>query len=154
MESASNFWKDFHWYPCGRTFLIKATEKVSQETMPWSMSSTKAVSVKESRSPKLKKTRQQPLATSLPLTCTERLQSDSEREESSTGAAEEQEDMESVQRMFLSFRRAVNAREIGSRSSSGITLAEMISGIMQQFVFGTLQLWWLTILGIYRLNTT
>ncbi len=68
MESASNFWK---WYPCGRTFLIKATEKVSQETMPWSMSSTKAVSVKESRSPKLKKTRQQPLATSLPLTCTE-----------------------------------------------------------------------------------
>lgn len=66
-----NFWKDFHWYPCGRTFLIKAREKVSQETIPWSMSSTKAVSVKESRSPKLKKTRQQPLATSLLLTCTE-----------------------------------------------------------------------------------
>lgn len=35
------------------TFLMKATEKVSQETMPWSMSSTKAVRVKDSRSPKL-----------------------------------------------------------------------------------------------------
>lgn len=32
---------------------MKATEKVSQETMPWSISSTKAVRVKESRSPKL-----------------------------------------------------------------------------------------------------
>ena len=37
----------------GVTFLMKATEKVSQETIPWSMSSTKAVSVKDSRSPKL-----------------------------------------------------------------------------------------------------
>lgn len=35
---------------------MKATEKVSQETMPWSISSTKAVSVKESRSPKLQDT--------------------------------------------------------------------------------------------------
>lgn len=32
---------------------MKATEKVSQETMPWSISSTKAVRVKDSRSPKL-----------------------------------------------------------------------------------------------------
>ena len=35
------------------TFLMKATENVSQETMPWSISSTKAVRVKDSRSPKL-----------------------------------------------------------------------------------------------------
>lgn len=35
------------------TFLMKATEKVSQDTMPWSISSTKAVRVKDSRSPKL-----------------------------------------------------------------------------------------------------
>lgn len=33
---------------------MKATEKVSQETMPWSISSTKAVRVKDSRSPKLR----------------------------------------------------------------------------------------------------
>ena len=33
---------------------MKATEKVSQETMPWSISSTNAVSVKDSRSPKLR----------------------------------------------------------------------------------------------------
>ncbi|TNN85784.1 hypothetical protein EYF80_004031 [Liparis tanakae] len=34
--------------------LVHATEKVSQETMPWSISSTKAVRVKDSRSPKLR----------------------------------------------------------------------------------------------------
>lgn len=38
---------------CWLTFLMKATEKVSQETMPWSISSTKAVRVKDNRSPKL-----------------------------------------------------------------------------------------------------
>lgn len=32
---------------------MKATENVSQEMMPWSISSTKAVRVKDSRSPKL-----------------------------------------------------------------------------------------------------
>lgn len=32
---------------------MKATEKVSQETMPWSINSTKAVRVKDNRSPKL-----------------------------------------------------------------------------------------------------
>lgn len=32
---------------------MKATEKVSQETMPWSINSTKAVNVKDSKSPKL-----------------------------------------------------------------------------------------------------
>ena len=51
------------------TFLMKATEKVSQETMPWSISSTKAVRVKDSRSPKLKKqhtqTHNRPQETSL-----------------------------------------------------------------------------------------
>jgi len=44
--------------------------------------------------------------------------------------------MDSAQLMSLSFRRAANARAFGSRSSSsGITLAEMFSGIMQQFVW-------------------
>lgn len=38
----------------GLTFLMNATEKVSQETMLWSISSTKAVKVKDSKSPKLK----------------------------------------------------------------------------------------------------
>lgn len=37
----------------GLTFLMKATENVSQETIPWSISSTKAVRVKDNKSPKL-----------------------------------------------------------------------------------------------------
>lgn len=35
---------------------MKATENVSQDTIPWSISSTKAVSVKDSISPKLEET--------------------------------------------------------------------------------------------------
>lgn len=39
------------------TFLMNATENVSQDTIPWSISSTKAVRVKDSMSPKLENTR-------------------------------------------------------------------------------------------------
>ena len=35
---------------------MNATENVSQDTMPWSISSTKAVRVKDSMSPKLENT--------------------------------------------------------------------------------------------------
>ena len=36
---------------------MNATENVSQDTIPWSISSTKAVRVKDSMSPKLENTR-------------------------------------------------------------------------------------------------
>jgi hypothetical protein len=39
------------------TFLMKATENVSHDTMPWSINSTKAVRVKDSMSPKLQNKR-------------------------------------------------------------------------------------------------
>lgn len=98
-----------HWQndPILPTFLMKATEKVSQETMPWSMSSTKAVNVKESRSPKLKDTRQQPLATSLPLTCADRRAKLQPYRATRSEMLIQQEDREE-----MSFRRAAEGREL------------------------------------------
>lgn len=53
--------KNVNWYRTGSidykfTFLMNATENVSHDTIPWSISSTNAVSVKDNISPKLQET--------------------------------------------------------------------------------------------------
>lgn len=53
--------KYWNWYRTDSidsefTFLMNATENVSHDTIPWSISSTNAVSVKDNISPKLQET--------------------------------------------------------------------------------------------------